>query len=72
MIANSQQSYMSPQEYLEWEERQDIKYEYVNGEVFAKGIWELHPYEEGAQVHLTSVDFRFPISIVYEDVQLPM
>lgn len=24
-----------PQEYLEWEEQQPIKYEYVNGEVFA-------------------------------------
>ena len=189
MIANPQQSYMSPQEYLEWEERQDIKYEYVNGEVFAmtgstiphnvitvnlttalrnhlrggsyrvymadakvgvseegpfhypdvmvscdqrdrqaikfiqypclivevlsrsteaydrgdkfahyrriqtlkeyvlidaekislecfhlndRGIWELHPYEEGAELYLTSIDFRFPISLVYEDMQLPM
>lgn len=26
---------MSPQEYLSWEEQQPIKYEYVNGEVFA-------------------------------------
>jgi Uma2 family endonuclease len=34
-----------------------------------KGIWELHPYEEGDEVHLTSVDFHFPISLVYEDVQ---
>ncbi|RCJ24975.1 hypothetical protein A6S26_17395 [Nostoc sp. ATCC 43529] len=189
MIANSNRKYMSPQEYLEWEERQDIKYEYINGEVFAmtggtiphttialnlasalkshlrgsscrafmadakvavtengpfhypdvvvschprdkqaikfiqypclivevlspsteaydrgrkfiqyrriqtlqeyvlidaekisldcfrlndRGIWELHPYEEGNEVHLTSVDFRFPISLVYEDVQFPI
>lgn len=35
MIANSNRKYMSPQEYLEWEESQDIKYEYINGEVFA-------------------------------------
>ncbi len=36
MIANaSLPSFMSPQEYLEWEEQQPIKYEYVNGEVFA-------------------------------------
>lgn len=35
MIANPDNNYMSPQEYLEWEERQEIKYEYINGEVFA-------------------------------------
>jgi len=34
-----------------------------------KNIWELHPYEEGDEVHLTSVDFNFPISLLYEDVQ---
>jgi Uma2 family endonuclease len=37
-----------------------------------RGIWELHPYEEGNEVHLTSVDFHFPISLVYEDVLLQM
>jgi Uma2 family endonuclease len=189
MIASPDQKYMTPQEYLEWEEHQEVKYEYVNGEVFAmtggtiphnvvavnlttalrnhlrggscrvymadakvgvseagpfhypdvmvscdkrdrqaikfiqypclimevlspgteaydrggkfthyrriqtlreyvlidaekisiecfrlndRGFWELHPYEEGNEVHLTSVDFRFPISLVYEDVQLSM
>jgi Uma2 family endonuclease len=35
MIASPEQKYLTPQEYLEWEERQDIKYEYINGEVFA-------------------------------------
>ncbi|MGK7926061.1 MAG: Uma2 family endonuclease [Spirulina sp.] len=35
MIALSNSSLMSPQEYLDWEERQPIKYEYVNGEAFA-------------------------------------
>ncbi|HCF26324.1 MAG TPA: hypothetical protein DEV81_03725 [Cyanobacteria bacterium UBA11049] len=185
MIASPDRKYMAPQKYLEWEERQDIKYEYVNGEVFAmigstiphndialnlasalkshlrgsrcrvniagvkvcisedgpfhypdvmvscderdrpaikfiqypclivevlslstegydrggkfthyrriqtlreyvlidtekigvecfrlndRGLWELHPYEEGDEVHLTSVDFYFPMSLVYEDV----
>ncbi|MEH2410187.1 Uma2 family endonuclease [Nostoc sp.] len=187
MVASPDGNYMTPQEYLEWEEHQDIKYEYINGEVFAmtggtiphnsialnlasalkshlrgspcrafmadakvgvsengpfhypdvvvtyderdrqaikfiqypclivevlspsteaydrggkftqyrriqtlqeyvlidaekfsldcfrindRGIWELHPYEEGNEIHLTSVDFHFPISLVYEDVQL--
>jgi len=28
-------NYLTPVEYLEWEEKQDIKYEYVKGEVFA-------------------------------------
>ena len=186
MIAIPDRNYITPQEYLEWEERQDIKYEYVNGEVFAmtggtiphttialnlasalkshlrgsgcraymadakvgisedgpfhypdvvvscderdrqaikfiqypclivevlspstegydrggkfghyrriqtlreyvlidaekvsvecfrlndRGIWELHSYEAGNEVHLTSVDFRFPMSLVYEDVE---
>lgn len=188
MIATSGRQYMTPQEYLEWEERQDIKYEYINGEVFAmtggtiphndialnlasalkyhlrgkgckvlmadaklgvsengpfhypdvmvtcderdrqaikfiqypcliaevlspgtegydrggkfthyrsiktlreyvlidaqqisvecfrlneKGIWELHPYTEGDEIHLTSVDFHCPICLLYEDVQFP-
>ena len=35
MLASLDGKYMTPQEYLEWEEHQDIKYEYINGEVFA-------------------------------------
>src|ERR687886_1838932 len=36
MIAISQQSEkMTIEEYLEWEPQQDLRYEYVNGEVFA-------------------------------------
>jgi Uma2 family endonuclease len=36
MIAISQQSQkMTIEEYLEWEPQQDVRYEYVNGEVFA-------------------------------------
>jgi|GEM_PF-5585320 len=35
MVANPDRNYISTQEYLEWEERQDIKYEYVNDQVFA-------------------------------------
>ena len=35
MIATPQLPLMTPQEYLEWEEKQPIKYEYINGEVFA-------------------------------------
>lgn len=185
MVANFDPSYMSPLEYLEWEEQQDIKHEYINGQVFAmtggtiphndiafnlasglrnhlkgskcrvniadakvgvsetgpftypdvvvschpkdkqaikfiqfpsliievlspsteaydrggkfqlyrriqtlqeyvlisadkigldcfrlneKGLWELHPFVEGDEVHLVSVDFTFPLSLVYEDV----
>ena len=185
MVANFEKSYMSPLEYLEWEEQQDIKHEYINGEVFAmtggtiphndiafnlasglrnhlkggkcrvnivdakvsvsetgpftypdvvvschpkdkqaikfiqfpslivevlspsteaydrggkfqlyrriqtlqeyvlisadkigldcfrlndRGLWELHPFVDGDEVHLVSVDFTFPLSLVYEDV----
>ena len=35
MIAQLQPQFMTPQEYFEWEEQQPIKYEYINGEVFA-------------------------------------
>lgn len=35
MIAQPQHQLMTPQEYLEWEEQQPVKYEYINGEVFA-------------------------------------
>ncbi len=35
MIAQPQHQLMTPQEYLEWEEQQPIKYEYINGKVFA-------------------------------------
>ncbi|HBE21556.1 MAG TPA: hypothetical protein DEG17_00870 [Cyanobacteria bacterium UBA11149] len=35
MIAQRQPQLMTPEEYLEWEEKQPIKYEYINGEVFA-------------------------------------
>lgn len=35
MVVSSDKKYMSPHEYLKWEERQEIKYEYIDGEVFA-------------------------------------
>ncbi len=35
MIANPQFQYMTPQEYLEWEKNQELRYEYIDGEVFA-------------------------------------
>jgi len=34
MIAHPQPLLIAPQEYLEWEQ-QPLKYEYINGEVFA-------------------------------------
>ena len=35
MIAIKNPQYITPQEYLEWEEKQPIKYEYIDGEVIA-------------------------------------
>ncbi|NEO67561.1 MAG: Uma2 family endonuclease [Moorea sp. SIO4G2] len=35
MIANPQRYRMTPEEYLEWEPTQEIRYEYSDGEVFA-------------------------------------
>ncbi len=36
MIAISDKPYMTPEEYLEWEETQELRYEYVDGVVYAK------------------------------------
>ncbi len=35
MIANPTNLYLSPEEYLEWEEKQPIRHEYINGEPYA-------------------------------------
>ena len=35
MIASPQLQWMSPQEYLEWEPMQQLRHEYIEGEVFA-------------------------------------
>ncbi len=35
MIANPQFQYMTPEEFLEWEKTQELRYEYIDGEVFA-------------------------------------
>ncbi|WP_088239575.1 Uma2 family endonuclease [Calothrix rhizosoleniae] len=35
MIANPEFQYMTPQEYLEWEANQELRYEYIDGEVVA-------------------------------------
>ena len=34
MLASPRQKILTPQHYLEWEESQELRYEYVNGEVF--------------------------------------
>ena len=35
MVASPDFSHMTPQEYLLWEEKQPLRYEYLNGEIFA-------------------------------------
>ena len=35
MIAIKNSQYITPQEYLEWEEKQPIKYEYIDGQIIA-------------------------------------
>ncbi|MBD1907318.1 Uma2 family endonuclease [Funiculus sociatus GB2-A5] len=37
----------------------------------AEGLWVLYPYDEDAEVHLASVDFRCAIADIYEDVTFP-
>lgn len=48
-----------------------INQERVSVECFrrnSEGLWVLYPYQEGADVQFTSVDFRCPIAALYEDV----
>ena len=33
-----------------------------------KGLWELQTYNQGDEIELSSVDFKFPIDLLYEDV----
>ncbi|WP_107669154.1 Uma2 family endonuclease [Cyanothece sp. BG0011] len=35
MVVAKENFYMTPEEYLEWEEKQPLKYEYMEGEVYA-------------------------------------
>jgi Uma2 family endonuclease len=35
MVTVPDRQYLTPQDYLDWEEQQSIKYEYIDGEVFA-------------------------------------
>lgn len=35
MVANPSFNFLSPEEYLEWEATQELRYEYIDGEVFA-------------------------------------
>ncbi len=34
----------------------------------AEGLWVLHSYTEGSEIHLASVDFRISMDAIYEDV----
>ncbi len=37
-----------------------------------RGVWEIYFYGEGDEIRLESIGFTFPISLLYEDVRLPM
>jgi Uma2 family endonuclease len=52
-----------------------ISAERVEVEIFRfneRAKWELTPYVAGELVELTSVDYRFPIELLYEGVQLSL
>jgi Uma2 family endonuclease len=34
-----------------------------------EGLWVLYPYRSQDEINLASIDFRFPIEDLYEDVQ---
>jgi Uma2 family endonuclease len=37
-----------------------------------RGVWEIYFYGEGDEIRLESIDFDFPVSLLYEDVRLPI
>jgi Uma2 family endonuclease len=49
MIALPDKPYMSPDEYLAWEEKQELRYEYVDGVVYARN--EVHGMTGGTLPH---------------------
>jgi Uma2 family endonuclease len=49
MIAISDKPYMTPEEYLEWEETQELRYEYLDGVVYAKD--EIYGMTGGTLAH---------------------
>lgn len=46
------------------QERMSVEYFQRNSE----GLWVLHPYSQGEEIYLASVDFHCPIEALYEDV----
>lgn len=55
MIASPQLQWMSPQEYLEWEPMQQLRHEYIEGEVFAL-TGETKPHNRIALNLVTTLD----------------
>ncbi|MEZ2227431.1 MAG: Uma2 family endonuclease [Microcoleus sp.] len=74
--------YISPEEYLKLEELSPVKLETLQEYVLinqkrqrvecfrrnAEGLWVLHSYTQGSEIHLASVDFRASMDAIYEDV----
>lgn len=85
MIATPNKYEMTPDEYLEWEARQEIKHEYINGEVYAMTggtishnaiavnlIAALRPHVRGSSCRVLGSDAKVGItekgSFFYPDV----
>lgn len=50
-----------------------VSSEDISVEIFRlneKGKWELTPYAQGDEIHLTSINLRFQIEQLYEDINL--
>ena len=85
MIATPNKYHLTPDEYLQWEARQDIKHEYINGEVYAMTggtiphnaiavnlIAALRPHVRGSSCRVLGSDAKVGItekgSFFYPDV----
>jgi Uma2 family endonuclease len=80
MSTHANFSPLTPEEYLQLEEKAEFKHEYIEGEVYAMagatdaqvtGIWPFQSYDaEKETFELQSVDYRGSIASLYENATL--
>jgi hypothetical protein len=52
---------MTSEEYFVWKEQQELRYEYIDGEV-------LNSYEPGDEIQFVTINFTVPVKQIYEEI----